>query len=337
MLSRERLYNRLTGKETDRLPNLNIVMMFAARQIGVPYGKYVTDYRILTEGVWKCFENFGIDCLCAISDPMREAEGFGAKVIIPEDDVPYCREFLVNDISDISKLKSIDPSMGRRMSDRLEAVRLLKEKSHGEVPVIGWVEGAVAECCDLMDISHALMNLMDYPDEMNEMLSICEEQSRRFALEQIKAGADIIGVGDAASSLIGPALYEEFALPYQQKLIKEIHEAGALVKLHICGNLNPILHLTAQTGADIIDCDHMVDIKKAAEIFPENTAICGNFDPVSVLLSGTPEYVRQEVYRCADLPVKNNIIAAGCEVPKFTPEENMKAVTDALCELSVHG
>ncbi|MGI5960005.1 MAG: uroporphyrinogen decarboxylase family protein [Massiliimalia sp.] len=330
MNSYERLFARMEGKPVDRLPNLNIVMMFAARQIGVPYGKYVTDHRLLAEGVWKCYEKFGIDCLCAISDPMREAEGLGAKVVIPEDDVPYSQEFLVTEISDIEKLKPIDPSLGRRMNDRLEAVRLLKEKSGGEVPVIGWVEGAVAECCDLMNISQAMVSLLDYPDEMNQMLALCEEQSERFALAQIQAGADIIGVGDAASSLIGPGLYEEFALPWQQKLISAIHNAGAKVKLHICGNLNPVLDLVAQTGADIVDCDHMVDIQEAVRVFPKNMSACGNFDPVSVLLSGTPELVKQEVLRCSNLGVNNNLIAAGCEVPKFTPEENMFAVMEAL-------
>lgn len=270
MNSMERVMKRMQGEEVDYLPNLSLVMSFAAKQIGVPFGEYVSDYRLLGKGALLCYEKFGFDMVCVISDPMREAEGFGAQVIIPEDDVPYSRIHRLRDISDISTLKLADPASVPRMNDRIEAVRFLKERVGNDVPVVGWVEGAVAESCDLMQMSEVLMNFLDEPEAMEELLSICEQQAELFAREQIKAGADIIGVGDAASSLIGPALYEEFALPFQQKLIKSIHEAGARVKLHICGN----------------------------------------FDPVSVLLQGSVKEVEKEVQRCMAISGSNPKMAA---------------------------
>lgn len=331
MDSYERLFNRMEGKPVDRLPNLCIVMAFAAEQIHIPYGKYVTDYRFLAEGVIDCYEKFSLDAFNVISDPMREAEGFGASVIIPDDGVPYSHDKLIKDMRDVSKLKVIDPSLSRRMNDRLEAVRYLSERSQKDVPVIGWVEGAIAESCDLMDMSEFMCTMMDEPELISQLLEICLKQSTLFALEQIKAGADIIGIGDAASSLIGPSLYEEFALPYQQQLIAQIHKAGAKTKLHICGNLNPVLELVAQTGADIVDLDHMVDIQKASQLFPSNMCICGNFDPVSILLQGSEADVRTAVATCREIEYANqSIIAAGCEVPRFTPVQNMYAVADAL-------
>ncbi len=326
MNSYERLFARLEGKPVDKLPNLNIVMMFAAKQIGVPYSEYVTDYKKLVEGNLVCHEKFGIDCLCAISDPMREAEGFGCELELPYDDVPHAKVKLIQSIEDIKKLKVIDPSMGRRMNDRLEAVRLMKEKSAGQIPVIGWAEGAVAEACDLMDMSEFMMNLYDYEDEMHELLEICYRQSKLFALEQIKAGADIVGIGDAASSLLSPALYEEFALPYQQKLIQDIHDAGGKVKLHICGNIEPMLEHIAKVKADIVDVDHMVNINKAISALEGISSVSGNYDPVSVLLQGTPETIAKATRDCINLKSNTNIVAAGCEVPKMTPEENLLAV-----------
>lgn len=332
MTSYARVMNRMAGKPVDRLPNLNLVMMFAAEQLGVPFGRYCTDYRLLADGVCLCHEKFGLDMLCAISDPMREAEGLGAKVIIPEDAVPYSREKRLQRVEDIDTLQVVDPASSRRMNDRLEAVRLMKQRAGQDVPV-GWVEGALAECCDLMEIQQAFVNLLDEPEAMEHLLDICMQQSLWFAKEQIAAGADIIGIGDAAASLVGHDLYEEFVLPYQKKMIQAVHDMGAKVKLHICGNLNPVLDLIAQTGADIADLDHMVDIKRASEIFPESMSICGNFDPVGVLYSGTPELVKQEVRRCKEISRKNhNFISAGCEVPKGTPLANMKAMQEALEE-----
>lgn len=333
MNSYERVMGRLEGKEVDRLPNLSLVMTFAAKQIGVPFSQYVSDYRLLTKGVLHCYEKYGLDMVCVVSDPMRETEGFGAKVIIPEDGIPYSQEHRLNDIRDIETLKVVEPSAVRRMNDRLEAIRYLKERVKNEVPVIGWVEGAVAESCDLMNMTDVFINFLDEPEEMQHLLEICSEQAILFAKTQIQAGADIIGVGDAASSLIGPALYEEFALPYQQKVIGEIKKMGAKVRLHICGNLNPVLDLVGQSGADMIDLDHMVDMDKAAEVFPKGAAVCGNFDPVAVLLQGTPELVRREVLRCKEIGKKHiNMISSGCEVPKHTPEENMMAVMETLQE-----
>ncbi|GHU64612.1 uroporphyrinogen decarboxylase [Clostridia bacterium] len=331
MNSYERLYTRLDGGKPDRLPNLSLVMFFAAKLIGVPFGKYVSDYRLLCEGAFRCHEEFGIDMFCAISDPMREAEGFGAVVTIPDDNVPYSKAPLIGSVSDIGKLHPIDPASGRRMNDRLLAVQKMKEKAAGKVPVVGWVEGAIAESCDLMGISEFMLNIMLYPDEIRELLAICYEQAVRFAKAQIAAGADIIGIGDAAASLIGPALYEEFALPYEKKLAGEIHAAGGLVKLHICGNTNSLLTLMADTGADIVDLDHMVDMNQAANIFPADMHICGNFDPSGVLLRGTPDRIREAVRTCMQIGDRNaNLIAPGCEVPRDTPFENFLAIREEL-------
>jgi hypothetical protein len=36
-----------------------------------------------------------------ISNPFREAFGFGAKVSFPEDAFPYCREHFIEELSDI--------------------------------------------------------------------------------------------------------------------------------------------------------------------------------------------------------------------------------------------
>ena len=333
MNSFQRVMNRLQGKPVDRIPNMSIVMMFAARELGVTYSQCCNDYRLLADAAIACHERYGIDMVCAISDSLREAEGFGTKVIFPEEGVPYAARMRLQDISDIDTLKVIDPSAGARMTDTVEAVRRMRQQVENDVPVVGWIEGAMAECCDLMDMQEAFINLLDEPEAMEQLIEICTEQGIRFAKAQIEAGAHIMGIGDAATSLLGPSLYEEFVLPYQKRMIREIHAMGVPVKLHICGNISPVMHLIAQTGADIVDCDFMVDMDRAAEILPEGTCICGNFNPVEIMLQGTQETVKSEVRRCKALSRKNhNIIAPGCEVPKDTPKENMLALLSALQE-----
>lgn len=333
MNSFQRVMNRLEGKPVDRIPNLSIVMMFAAKELGVSYSDCCRDYRLLADAAFLCHARYGIDMVCAISDSLREAEGFGTEVVFPEEGVPYAAKMRLRDIADIDTLRVIDPSLGRRMSDTVEAVRLMRQRAGNDVPVVGWVEGALAECCDLMDMQQVFINLLDEPEVMHGLLDICTQQDILFAKAQIEAGAHIMGIGDSAASLVGPSLYEEFVLPYQKRMISAIHEMGIPVKLHICGNIGPVMHLVAQTGADMVDCDHMVDMERAADILPAGTCICGNFNPVEVMYQGTPEMVKAEVRRCKALGSRNNnFIAPGCEVPKDTPPENMLALLAALKE-----
>lgn len=331
MTSYERVMNRIEGKPVDKIPNLNIVMTFASQYINVPYSKYVTDYKYLVEGSIKTAEAFGIDAVAAISDSWREAAGFGAKIIIPEDDVPFCREHLVTDLSQIKKLKPVDPLSSERMLDRVRAIELFKHEVKNSYPIIGWVEGALAEATDLRDLSLVMMDLIIEPEAMIEFFELIYIQQKAFAKVQIEAGADIIGIGNAAASLIGPKFYEKFCLEYDRRIIRDIQSMGAKAKLHICGNTEPILGLIAKTEADIFDVDHMVDFSKAVEIFKGTKTVAnGNLDPVSVFLEQGPKQVKEATKKCIEIGDERTLISGGCEIPRATPHENMLAMNEAL-------
>jgi len=330
MNSKERVESRLSGKPVDRVPNLNIIMQFAARYINVPYGKYCTDYRYLVEGNLKCCRDFGIDMVSAISDPYRETSGFGGNVVILEDDVPRCTDYLIKEYGDLKKLKPVDPAQSERMNDRLKAISLYRQECGGEYPILGWVEGAFAEANDLRGMYDIMIDLRRNTGFVSELVEICLEQGILFAREQIKEGDQFIGIGDAAASLVSPKFYRDVILPAEKRLIDEIHRNGARAKLHICGNTTALLDLMAESGADIIDIDHLVDLETAVDKIGEKALVCGNFDPVSVLLEGSVREVKENVKRCLEIGKDKIIISAGCEVPKFTPAENMKAVTEAL-------
>lgn len=330
MNSYERVMARLAGQPVDRVPNLCILMTFAAKYIGVTYDRYVTDHRLLVEGNLRCCEDFEIDMLSAISDPMREAAGFGAEVKIPYDGVPYAVGSLIKTIDDVKKIKVNPPESCERMVDRIRAIELFRQKSAGQLPILGWVEGAFAEVCDLREMSLVMADLIENPGMIHEILEICTRQAILFAQAQIDAGADFIGIGDAAASLIGPRFYKQFALPYEQRIVAAIHARGARAKLHICGNITPIFDQAILSGADIVDVDWMVDFRKAVNLCGNTCAACGNMDPVAVLLQSPPDEIKAAVKNCLAVANSNTFIAAGCEVPRDTPVENLKAVAQAL-------
>jgi MtaA/CmuA family methyltransferase len=161
---------------------------------------------------------------------------------------------------------------------------------------------------------------------------MCTQVAIAFARAQIAAGADIIGLGDAIASQMSPKSYRQYALPYEQRIFAAVHEMGALARLHICGNTSRILADMAQSGADIIDVDWMVDMGQAAAAFGDRAAVCGNQDPVAVMLNDTPETVRRLTQACMTAGGARSISAAGCEIPLGTPHGNLLAQAAALAE-----
>jgi MtaA/CmuA family methyltransferase len=326
----ERVKMRLRGEQVDQAPNFDIFMTFAAHFSGIKLRSYYLDHRALVSANLAVRQAFGVDVLQAISDPYRETHDLGAQIEFPEDDLPVCRQSLLAEQVDLQRLNRLDPSGGERMNDRLEAVRLMKERAAGEVAVMGWVEGALAEAADLRGVSRLLTDLADQEDWLEDLLEHCAQVEIAFAREQVSAGADIIGLGDALASQVSPRMYRQYALPYERRIFKAVHAMGALARLHICGNTSRILEDMAQSGADIIDVDWMVDLAQAARVFGRRAAVCGNFDPVAVMLRGTPQQVTGAVRLGLAQGGARGFSAAGCEIPDGTPVTNLLAQAQAL-------
>ncbi len=198
---------------------------------------------------------------------------------------------------------------------------------------MGWVEGALAEAADLRGVAQLMADLYDRPQWVKELLEFCTEEEITFARAQVAAGADIIGLGDAVCSQISPKMYREFGLPYEQRIFAAIREMGAVGRLHICGNTTRIVADMGRSGAAIVDLDWMVDWGRAVQTLGEmGVAACGNFDPVRVMLQGTPEEVRQAVLHCVATGDARSFIMAGCEIPDGTPVANLLAQYQALLE-----
>ncbi len=336
MTSTQRLVVRLRGELVDRIPNLSLVMQFAAEQIGAPLASYYQDYHVLCESNVVTAERYGLDLLDAISDPYRETADFGAAITFPENDLPLCREPLLRDPADLSALPYPDPLRpGSRMRDRVDAIRLFRAHAGDTLPIQGWVEGALAEAADLRGTTALLYDLYDRPTWLEKLLEHCTEVAIAFAQAQVEAGATIIGLGDAIASQVSPEAYRRYALPYEQRIFAAVRAAGAIPRLHICGNTSRIVADMASSGAQIIDLDWMVDLAAAraqVDTIDPAIALCGNFDPVAILYQGTPDTVRAAARACRAAGGANWLAAPGCEVPRYTPPENMYALQEALSD-----
>jgi len=305
-------------------------MAWGAHFVGRSYRDYQLDWRVLVESQVRTAEALGTDQVSSISDPWREADALGTILTYPVEGVGQPHGHLLEGELDPSGIPSLDPMQGARTSDRIHAVEALVEASKGKWSVLGWVEGPFAELCDLRDLQDVMTDLYDCPGLVHEALERILDNQIRFALPQVALGADTIGIGDAAASLISPEQYAEFVFPYETRLIQAIHDAGAQVKLHICGNTAKLISQMVRTGADVVDIDWMVDLESALTEADGRCVIAGNFDPVRVLKNGDPQMIRQEADRLVSIAGSRPfILQPGCEVPPGTPMENLMAFCPA--------
>lgn len=323
----ERYMGTVRRQPVDVIPRVPILMQFAAEHIGSNYGAFTADAEVLVRANEICAADFGIDQLSAISDPYRETSGFGGAITYVRDGVPRCTAPLA-DARDLTRLASPRSDTSPRMADRLRAVAAYADRHRGAYSILGWVEGPAAEAATLRGTTNFLLDLYDDPDFVEALMDRCLEVGIAFARAQIEAGADTIGIGDAICSQIRPVQYERLILPREKRLVDAIHEAGGLVKMHICGNITRLLPGLATLGLDILDVDHMVDLATVRRAVGDEVVLTGNLDPVGAIRHGSPDAIRAAVHAAHAAAGNPYMVNAGCEIPSGTPVANLLA----LCE-----
>ncbi len=307
-----------------------ILMQFAAHHIGRTYKDYYLDHKVLVDANLACMKDFGMDATGLISDPYREASAYGMQFTCSEESVPHPKGALVKTAEDIFNLPDPDIHAAPRTRDRIKGTALLRSEVGSDTPVIGWVEGPLAEACDLVGVEQMLLNLAADSDFSFQMLKKMMPTAKVFALAQIEAGADIIGVGDAICSQISPKMYADYVKPLHDELFNFIQGYDTMVKLHICGNIKHLLPHLAELKPDIIDLDWMVDMNYAYQALGPQIIRAGNIDPVVVIEAGSSKMVFDET---SSLVKKEQgrpfILSGGCEITPLTPAKNVTAMKEA--------
>ena len=87
-----------------------------------------------------------------------------------------------------------------------------------------------------------------------------------------------------------------------------------------------MLELYADTGADLVEIDNMVDLSVAKQKIGNRVTLVGNVHTVNDLLHGTPQMVCDASQRCIEKAGDGRgfILGSGCIVPRNTPIENLR-------------
>ena len=330
MKTKKQIFDELTtGILPSRILFRPILMHFAARFAGTTYGKFASGYKTLVDCNIRAMEYFDTDMVGLISDPYRETSAFGAKISFPDEAVPRCENILIKTFEDVQQLVNPDVYKCERTRDRINGAELFQKELKGTVPVIGWIEGPLAEACDLAGVSEMLMQIMVNPDFSNLLLDKCVVTAKDFALAQISAGCDIIGMGDAICSQIDAITYDTYIKERHRDLISFIHENGGKVKLHICGDITHLLPSIAELEVDILDLDYAVDMQHAREVVGPSPILSGNINPVLIQDLTQDEITEKVRDMINSMRGQKYLLSAGCEITVDTPVENLMAMSRA--------
>jgi uroporphyrinogen decarboxylase len=339
--SRQRVDNAIHRKSTDCVAAMPYMYDIAAVTAGVPLLEFYTDPEAMVRAQLALYEEVGQDVIAIGSDNFYIAEGFGCETTREEDEVPALLVPPCETLSEVYDLEVPDPHSDGRMPVMLEAIRLTRQAIGDQVSVRSPGTGPFALASYFIGTQNWLVEValveagLEGANEaaMHHALDLASDALIRFGIACWDTGADMLHCGDSLAScdVISPKTFERFSYPYLKKVFAAWAAHGVDSKLlHICGNSTNVLDLYADTGADLIEIDHAVDLRVAKERIGDRAAIVGNVHTVTELLQGTPEAVRASAQRCIDEAGVGGgfLLGSGCIVPRYTPLENVRAMVE---------
>ena len=332
MRSLERTRAVIAGRPVDHLPAQPVIMMLAAKNAGFRYIDYTKDGRKMAEAQLKMMKDYGVDCLLTCSDPAREAIDIAGEGSIDwyEDQGPAINEerAALSDKLRLQEFRVPDPWGGGRMHDRIKAIEIMRREIGPEESIVGWVEGPLALSGELRGLNRLMVDFIDDPGFVQDLMAFCCEVAISYALAQIAAGADTMGMSDAAACMMGPGRYGHFLLPAQHRVLAALKQRHpeVITRLHMCGNTDPLIAQMGTLPVDIFELDFPVNRSAARKTLGPRPTILGNISTITDLLEGTPERVYEVARRCHEICGPFHVVGSGCEVSPMTPPENLRAL-----------
>ena len=316
----------------DHLAAQPMSMMFSSKHAGIPFIDYTKDGIKMAEAQLKLVADFGLDCLLTCSDPAREVIDIAGEGSVEwfTDQGPAINENFaaLKDMNLLKKFKVPDPSSGGRMFDRVKGIEHMRKQAGPGMSIVGWIEGPLALAQELRGLNTIMTDFYDEPEFVRDLLRFCADVALRYAPVQIQAGADTMGMSDAAASIIGPRLYEEFVWPEQLRIMSTLQKQHPAVirRLHMCGLTDSLFDKMAELPMDIYELDFPANLAEGRAKLGSGRVITGNVSTITDLFEGTPEQVYAACERCHKTCGKYYIVGAGCEISPLTPPENLKAM-----------
>lgn len=335
MNSFERCMAAIRMEETDRIATDLHDFQICAEYSQETYARFVLDPERMAEMHIIMQQEFGHDLILVENGTASLAEAMGCTVIYRDENSPVAHKPALKALKDAKDIIISEEMLEKPLvKANLETVRILRERLGNRVMIMGrGDQGPFSLASQVYGMDRLLTDLLDEEceEDIHCLLEKCTEADILYCNALLDAGAHITSLGDstAGPGVLSPAMYEEFALPYEKKAADRVHERGGLISLHICGNATRIIDKMVLTGADILEIDQETDIVTAYKAAKGQCALLGQISPVT-LMNEDRERAASETKSMLEKVGGSNargiILGPGCALGGNTPFENIKAM-----------
>ena len=319
------------AKEKKPLPILSFP---SVSLLGVSVRELISDSDLQARGMAEVAKRTDAAAAVSFMDLSVEAECFGARISVSDDEVPTVKERIIEDPDEAFSL-STPPIGSGRTSIYIDAIRRAKTLITDR-PVIAGMIGPYSLAARLFDVSEIMINCYDEPEAVHSALEKATDFLTEYAMAYKAIGADGIMIAEPVAGLLSASLEEEFSSPYVKRIVDAVQDDTFAVIYHNCGdNVSCMLTSILGTGCAAYHFGNAVDMENdIITKLPSDVLVMGNIDPAGVLRMGTPESVREQtlklMQRCSKYD--NFLLSSGCDIPPMTPWENIDAFFAAARE-----
>lgn len=183
----------------------------------------------------------------------------------------------------------------------------------------------------LMGITDLMMGIVTHPKEIDRFLGKITTAIINWLhaqLDTLHAPEGILLLDDVVG-MVSLKHYQALVAPHLQRIFTEF---DGLLKIY--HNDTPCEHLygaLAETGFDVFNFSHEVDISNVKAVMGHRVALMGNVAPLDLGVRGTPQEVEQAALECLDkaAPGGGMVLSFGGGVSPGTPAENIDALLRA--------
>lgn len=192
----------------------------------------------------------------------------------------------------------------------------------------------------LIGTEPAIMKAIDDPDWTHYALKVISDKAIRGIENMGKIEADLVenGGGAASSTVISPAMHEEFCLPYDKIQHDALHRQGALVVYHLCGGLMLLLEIAQKNGMDALETMTPASMggdcrmEEAAKRIGDSVAFIGGFDQNEGFERGNKKFIEEEVQRLFRAKPNGGYICSPSDHFFFGDPENLRLFVKVCSE-----
>ncbi len=333
---KERLFRVLNKKSTDRPPvicpggMMNAAIVEIMNDTGHILPEAHHDDRLMSElssdvHEQTGFENFGIPfCMTVEAEVLGSSINFGSLACEPK-----IEKEVFPSVSSIRFEKTDKLLKSGRIGTIVQAGYRLSQK-FPDVPVIGNLTGPISTAASIVDPMTFLKELRKDRENSHRVLEYVSDFLIAYARLLIDNGASLISIGDptATGEILGPKMFEEYAVKYLNRILDGIHGLNAPVIVHICGNMNTVWNQIPAIKSDAISTDALVNLKHLKESFPSLTTM-GNLSTY-LLEFGTPDKVALQTQKL--LADGIDIISPACGLSTSSSLENIQVLSKTVKE-----